>query len=83
MRLSASRRIPRVPHVAHSGAAHDLAGHLPAAAPSRSSLEAHDVALDRFIVEPLRAEVGGAVAPDRPGRGVEFGWTAFPAGRAT
>jgi len=31
----------------------------------------------RFIAHPLRIEDGDAVAPDRPGYGVEFDWQAL------
>jgi L-alanine-DL-glutamate epimerase-like enolase superfamily enzyme len=51
--------------------------HLLAAVPNRSYLEAHGFGLDRFIREPLRIEAGLAIAPDRPGHGVEFDWTAL------
>ena len=45
--------------------------------PNRSYLEAHGFGLDRFIAEPLRIEAGLAVAPDRPGHGIEFDWKAL------
>ncbi len=64
-----------------SHGAHDITVHLLAAAPNRSYLEAHGFGLDRFIAEPLRIEAGAAVAPDRPGHGVEFDWKALDAMR--
>lgn len=51
--------------------------------PNRSYLEAHGFGLDRFIAEPLRLEDGLAVAPDRPGHGIEFDWKALEGVRAT
>src|SRR5438128_4521996 len=57
-----------------SHGAHDLTVHLLAAVPNRSYLEAHGFGLDRFIAEPLRIENGVAIAPDRPGHGIEFDW---------
>jgi L-alanine-DL-glutamate epimerase-like enolase superfamily enzyme len=60
-----------------SHGAHDLTVHLLAAAPNRSYLEAHGFGLDRFVAEPLRIEAGLAVAPDRPGHGIEFHWKAL------
>ena len=54
-----------------------LAVHLLAAVPNRSYLEAHGFGLDRFIAEPLRIEDGAAVAPDRPGHGIEFDWKSL------
>ena len=66
-----------------SHGAHDLTVHLLAAAPNRSYLEAHGFGLDRFIAEPLRIEAGMAVAPDRPGHGMEFDWKALEAVRAS
>jgi len=46
--------------------------HLLAAVPNRSYLEAHGFGLDAYIAEPLRIEEGHAIAPDRPGHGIEF-----------
>ena len=66
-----------------SHGAHDLTVHLLAAAPNRSYLEAHGFGLDRFIAEPLRLEAGMAVAPERPGHGMEFDWKALEAVRAS
>jgi L-alanine-DL-glutamate epimerase-like enolase superfamily enzyme len=66
-----------------SHGAHDLTVHLLAAVPNRSYLEAHGFGLDRFIAEPLRIEEGRAIAPDRPGHGIEFDWKALEAVRAT
>ena len=65
-----------------SHGAHDVTVHLLAAAPNRSYLEAHGFGLDRFIAEPLRIEAGLAIAPDRPGHGIEFDWKALDAVRA-
>jgi L-alanine-DL-glutamate epimerase-like enolase superfamily enzyme len=65
-----------------SHGAHDLTVHLLAAAPNRSYLEAHGFGLDRFIAEPLRIEEGMALAPDRPGHGIELDWKALDAHRA-
>ena len=65
-----------------SHGAHDITVHLLAAAPNRSYLEAHGFGLDRFIAEPLRIEDGFAVAPDRPGHGIEFDWRGLEAIRA-
>jgi L-alanine-DL-glutamate epimerase-like enolase superfamily enzyme len=66
-----------------SHGAHDLTVHLLAAAPNRSYLEAHGFGLDRFIAEPLTIREGAAVAPERPGHGIEFDWKALDAVRAT
>ena len=56
---------------------HDLQVHLLAAIPNASYLEMHGFGLDRFIGEPLRIENGLAIAPERPGHGVEFNWEAL------
>jgi L-alanine-DL-glutamate epimerase-like enolase superfamily enzyme len=53
--------------------------HLLAAAPNRSYLEAHGFGLDRYIAEPLRIEDGCAIAPNRPGHGIEFDWQRLDA----
>jgi L-alanine-DL-glutamate epimerase-like enolase superfamily enzyme len=66
-----------------SHGAHDLSVHLLAAVSNRSYLEAHGFGLDRFIAEPLRIEDGFAVAPDRPGHGIELDWRALDSVRAT
>lgn len=51
---------------------HDLHVHLLAAVPNASYLEVHGFGLDRFQNEPLRFETGEALAPDRPGHGVDL-----------
>jgi len=66
-----------------SHGAHDVTVHLLAAVPNRSYLEAHGFGLDRFITEPLRLDNGAAVAPDRPGHGIEFDWKSLDRVRAT
>lgn len=58
---------------------HGVTVHLLAALPNRSYLEVHGFGLDRFVAEPLRIEEGFAIAPDRPGHGVEFDWRALEA----
>ena len=65
-----------------SHGAHDLTVHLLAAVPNRSYLEAHGFGLDRFIAEPLRIEDGLALAPDRPGHGIDLDWKALDGHRA-
>jgi L-alanine-DL-glutamate epimerase-like enolase superfamily enzyme len=57
-----------------SHGAHDVTVHLLAACPNRSYLEAHGFGLERYIAEPLRIEDGVALAPNRPGHGIEFDW---------
>jgi L-alanine-DL-glutamate epimerase-like enolase superfamily enzyme len=65
-----------------SHGAHDVTVHLLAAVPNGSYLEAHGFGLDRFIAEPLRLDAGVAVAPERPGHGIEFDWKALDGVRA-
>ncbi|MEJ8854162.1 mandelate racemase/muconate lactonizing enzyme family protein [Variovorax robiniae] len=62
--------------------AHDVTVHLLGAVPNRSYLEAHGFGLDQYIAEPLRISEGFAVAPDRPGHGIEFDWKGLGAIRA-
>ncbi|MSQ59058.1 MAG: mandelate racemase/muconate lactonizing enzyme family protein [Betaproteobacteria bacterium] len=64
-----------------SHGAHDVTVHLLAAAPNRSYLEAHGFGLDRYIAQPLKIHEGFAIAPDRPGHGIEFDWQALEACR--
>ena len=58
---------------------HDLQVHLLAAVPNASYLEVHGFGLERFIQHPLQIEEGEAIAPDRPGHGVEFDWQSLNA----
>jgi L-alanine-DL-glutamate epimerase-like enolase superfamily enzyme len=62
-----------------SHGAHDVTVHLLAAAPNRSYLEAHGFGLERFLAHPLRIVDGNAVAPERPGHGVELDWQGLEA----
>ena len=57
-----------------SHGAHDITVQLLAALPNRSYLEAHGFGLDRYIAEPLGIKEGLAIAPNRPGHGIEFQW---------
>ena len=76
-RLAEAYNLPVTSH-----GAHDITVHLLAAAPNRSYLEAHGFGLDRYIAQPLRIQDGFALAPDRPGHGIEFDWTGLEACRA-
>ncbi|MBT4490900.1 MAG: mandelate racemase/muconate lactonizing enzyme family protein [Rhodospirillaceae bacterium] len=54
---------------------HDIHVHLLAAVPNKSYLEVHGFGLERFIANPMILnDTGHAVAPERPGHGVEFDW---------
>src|SRR3954469_16703643 len=65
-----------------SHGAHDVTVHLLAACPNRSYLEAHGFGLERYIAEPLAIQEGFALAPDRPGHGIEFDWKGLEQIRA-
>jgi len=56
---------------------HDLHVHLLAAVPNASYLEVHGFGLERFQRDPLVFVEGEAIAPDRPGHGVELIWEAL------
>ncbi len=56
---------------------HDLHVHLLAAVPNASYLEVHGFGLERFQCEPLVLAEGEAIAPDRPGHGVELIWESL------
>jgi L-alanine-DL-glutamate epimerase-like enolase superfamily enzyme len=58
---------------------HDLTVHLLAAAPNRSYLEIHGFGLDRYLETPTRMVEGNAIAPDRPGHGVQLLWKKLEA----
>ena len=45
-----------------------------AACSNRSYLEAHGFGLDAYIAHPLEVRNGLAVAPNRPGHGIDFDW---------
>jgi L-alanine-DL-glutamate epimerase-like enolase superfamily enzyme len=60
---------------------HDIHVHLLAAVPNASYLEAHGFGLESYLRHPLQVENGTAVAPDRPGHGVEFDWEMLGAHR--
>src|SRR5579875_1727087 len=70
--LAEAHNLPLTSH-----GAHDLTVHLLAAVPNRSYLEVHGFGLDRYIEAPVRIIEGDAIAPDRPGHGVAFDWTAL------
>jgi L-alanine-DL-glutamate epimerase-like enolase superfamily enzyme len=58
---------------------HDLHVHLLAAVPNASYLEVHGFGLERFMAKPLAIRDGKAIAPERPGHGVELDWQALEA----
>lgn len=60
-----------------SHGAHDITVHMLAACPNASFLEAHGFGLDDHIAHPMMIQEGRAIAPDRPGHGVEFDWNSL------
>ncbi len=60
-----------------SHGAHDITVHLLAAVPNRSYLEAHGFGLDAYIAHPMEIRDGRAIAPDRPGHGMELDLNAL------
>ncbi len=65
-----------------SHGAHDITVQLLAAVPNRSYLEVHGFGLDRFLLHGLQLTEGFAVAPERPGHGIDFDWQALDKLRA-
>src|SRR5829696_6317904 len=65
-----------------SHGAHDVTVHCLAACPNRAYLEAHGFGLERYIAEPLKIENGFALAPSRPGHGIDFDWAGLDGLRA-
>lgn len=80
MKIAALAEAFNLPVTSHG--AHEVTVHLLAACPNRSWLEAHGFGLERFVAEPLTIEGGKAVAPDRPGHGIDLDWQALSACRA-
>ena len=76
-RLAEAFHLPVTSH-----GAHDITVQLLAACPNRSYLEAHGFGLDAFVENPLVIEDGHAIAPDRPGHGVDFDWDKLESVRA-
>jgi L-alanine-DL-glutamate epimerase-like enolase superfamily enzyme len=77
-RLAEAYNLPVTSH-----GVHDLAVHLLAAAPNRSYLEIHGFGMDRYMTNPPLALVeGNAIAPERPGHGVELDWNRLERHRA-
>ncbi len=60
-----------------SHGAHDVAVHLLAAVSNCSYLEAHGFGLDDYLAHSLVIEDGKAIAPERPGHGMDFDWAAL------
>ncbi|SMX51117.1 mandelate racemase/muconate lactonizing enzyme family protein [Actibacterium lipolyticum] len=65
-----------------SHGAHDITVQLLAACPNRSYLEAHGFGLENFVEDPLEIRDGFAIAPERPGHGVNFDWGKLESVRA-
>ncbi|MFL5333390.1 MAG: mandelate racemase/muconate lactonizing enzyme family protein [Geminicoccaceae bacterium] len=76
-RLAEAFNLPVTSH-----GAHDITVQLLAACPNRSYLEAHGFGLERYLVHPFVLEDGCAIAPDRPGHGLEFDWRGLESIRA-
>ncbi len=68
-RMAEAHNLPVTSH-----GVHDLHVHTLAAVPNASYLEAHGFGLEAYLVHPLKIEHGEAIAPDRPGHGVELDW---------
>jgi L-alanine-DL-glutamate epimerase-like enolase superfamily enzyme len=73
-RLAEAHNLPITSH-----GVHDLHVHTLAAVDNASYLEAHGFGLEKFTAQPLRIENGEAVAPERPGHGVELDWDKMAA----
>ena len=64
-----------------SHGAHELHVHLLAAVPNAAYLEVHAFGLGHFMAQQMEMKDGMAIAPDRPGHGIEFDWQALDAYR--
>jgi L-alanine-DL-glutamate epimerase-like enolase superfamily enzyme len=75
-RLAEAHGLPVTSH-----GAHDVHIHLLAAVPNAAYLEVHGFGLERFMAGSLQMRNGSAIAPDRPGHGIDFDWDALAAYR--
>ena len=75
MKVAALAGAHNLPVTSHG--VHDIHVHLLAAVPNASYLEVHGFGLEQFMAHPLELRDGKAVAPDRPGHGVELDWEAL------
>ena len=71
-RLAEAHGLPVTSH-----GAHDVHIHLLAGATNAAYLEVHGFGLEKFIAQPLEVVGGYAMAPNRPGHGIEFDWDAM------
>ena len=60
-----------------SHGAHDIYVHLLAVAPNGAYLEVHGFGLEKYMAHSLEMRDGMAIAPERPGHGIEFDWDAL------
>jgi L-alanine-DL-glutamate epimerase-like enolase superfamily enzyme len=74
-RIAAMAQRSGLPVTSHG--VHDLHVHLLAAVQNASYLECHGFGLQQFMSHPLEITDGFAIAPDRPGHGVELDWDAL------
>jgi L-alanine-DL-glutamate epimerase-like enolase superfamily enzyme len=68
-RLAEAHGLPVTSH-----GAHEVHVHLLAASPNAAYLEFHGFGLDQYMAQGLELRNGMAIAPDRPGHGIEFDW---------
>jgi L-alanine-DL-glutamate epimerase-like enolase superfamily enzyme len=60
---------------------HDIHVHTLGAIPNSSFLEEHAFGLEKYIKDPLKIVDGVAIAPNRPGHGVDLDWIKLEAHR--
>ncbi len=79
MKVAQMAQAHNLPVTSHG--VHDLHVHTLAAVPNASYLEGHGFGLEEYLAHPLQIERGEAIAPDRPGHGVELDWEKLEAHR--
>ena len=79
MKVARMAQAHNLPVTSHG--VHDLHVHTLAAVPNASYLEGHGFGLEEYLAHPLQIERGEAIAPDRPGHGVELNWNKLEAHR--
>lgn len=81
MKVAGLAQAHNLPVTSHG--VHDLHVHTLAAVSNANYLEGHGFGLEQYLTHTLQIEKGEAIAPDRPGHGVELNWEKLEPHRVT